>query len=60
MAVIKEEDIKAYWDGESLLCLRCAKKLKAKELTLDDVLTRQEVEKSEDLYFRYVCKDQIY
>lgn len=57
MGIIKQDEILGYWVNEKLLCLACDDN--KEEYTQDSILTSDEVEKSDDLYFCDKCEKQI-
>ena len=65
MGVVRQEDIVAYRvdpanrQGEELICSDCAKDEESENLKEDAIVTRDEVENSDDLYFCDRCKKRI-
>lgn len=58
MAVIKREEIKGVYVDQALHCLGCFEG-RLEDLELDDLLTAEEVENDDSLYFCDECKKQI-
>ena len=57
MGVIKKEDVVGYWVDDKLLCIKCAE---GKEnLTQDKIVTTDEVENEENLYFCDHCHEEL-
>lgn len=59
MAEIKIEDIFGYLKGENLYCPDCAEKEDLKDFSFRDILSRNEVESEETLYFCDICEKQL-
>jgi len=60
MARIKSEDILGYYVGEELICSKCITDEELSEVKQDDILTEQDANNSDDMFFCDRCKKKIY
>ncbi len=60
MAKVKVNDIVAYKRANKLYCAQCAKDERLEDITLDEVITKKDMEDSlETIIFCDICKTQI-
>lgn len=59
MAVIKVEDVMGFFVGQECVCADCASKDEEASATLDEIITRDDTESSDLLYFCDRCNGQI-
>jgi hypothetical protein len=59
MAVFKVEDIKGYCFQDEMVCTDCADREEINSLKVDEVITENEIQKGDDLYFCDRCKERI-
>lgn len=57
MAIFKKEDIVGYRQDQKILCIDCAKEIN--DLEQEDIITTDDLEKSDDLYFCDTCGKQL-
>lgn len=55
MGIVRPEDMAAYWVGRQLVCAECLRD----DDDFESVVTQDEVENSEDLYYCDRCKKRI-
>ena len=59
MPIIKTEDIVGYFgDNDQVICTDCVTDAN-ENLTSDEVITRQMIERDEDLWFCDLCKHEL-
>jgi len=59
MAIIKTEDIAAYYVDGKCLCSECASDQDKEAAGMKDILTFEDVENEDDAYFCDECRDRI-
>jgi len=59
MSVIKVEDIMGYFVGQECVCCDCATKEEEVEVTQSEIITIDDVEDDDELYFCDRCEKQI-
>ncbi len=59
MGVINTEDIVGYWIEQECVCRDCVSKEEAARASQDDIITAEEVDSGDNLYFCDRCKGRI-
>jgi hypothetical protein len=59
MGIIKADEIAGYCFGGEMVCLECVQSDELTDLRKDDVLVRNDVESSEDMYFCDRCGKEL-
>lgn len=59
MGLINVEDIMGYWVGEMCVCCDCATKAEEAATSQDEIITRDDIEREDKLYFCDRCDEQI-
>ena len=59
MGFVKNEEIRGYQFDNEVVCSDCATKQDLEELKEDEILTEDDIEKSDGTYFCDRCKKEI-
>ena len=59
MGLIKVDDIVGYWVGELCVCCDCSSKVEEEDASQNEIITLDDVESGDNLYFCDRCQKQI-
>jgi len=59
MGTVNPEDIRGYFVGSELVCLDCVENEEANDALGEDILTQDQIEAGDELFFCDRCKKRI-
>jgi len=59
MEIIKNKKIRGYILDQDIVCVKCVTQEELKEVTEDQIITDDEVEKSDEMFFCNRCNKEL-
>ena len=59
MGIVKGDDVAGYRIDGELVCGNCIDNSELREITVDQVITREECDRQEDFFFCDRCREQL-